>query len=188
MMKPRIEIRPLTDALPDEANLNKHTQKGSKLLENSMRKRGFNRPIAAAGKGVDNPVITAGNLTQETAVNIGMDKEAIFVYTDGSRPIVHVRTDIAPGTAEAVALGLEDNRIAQDSLDWDTDLLAQMAVGDTALLAALRKQDSIFNDLLDGITPKDEIPEFKEYGDDIADGIEVCKCPTCGHEHAAKKN
>jgi ParB-like chromosome segregation protein Spo0J len=31
-------------------------------------------------------------------------------------------------------------------------------------------------------------PEFKEYGEDIADDIQVCKCPTCGHEHAAKKN
>lgn len=33
-----------------------------------------------------------------------------------------------------------------------------------------------------------DTPQFKEYGEDIADGIEVCKCPTCGHEHAAKKN
>jgi hypothetical protein len=31
-------------------------------------------------------------------------------------------------------------------------------------------------------------PDFKEYDEHLADGIEVCKCPTCGHEHAAKKN
>ena len=30
--------------------------------------------------------------------------------------------------------------------------------------------------------------EFKEYDETIADGINVCKCPTCGHEHAAKKD
>lgn len=35
---------------------------------------------------------------------------------------------------------------------------------------------------------EEPLPEFKEYGEDIADGIEVCKCPTCGHEHATKKN
>lgn len=28
----------------------------------------------------------------------------------------------------------------------------------------------------------------KEYDEDIADGIHVCKCPVCGHEHAAKKD
>jgi site-specific DNA-methyltransferase (adenine-specific) len=27
---------------------------------------------------------------------------------------------------------------------------------------------------------------FKEYDETIADGVEVCKCPTCGHEHAKK--
>lgn len=31
-------------------------------------------------------------------------------------------------------------------------------------------------------------PDFKEYDEHIADGIEVCKCPNCGHEHAAKKD
>jgi len=28
----------------------------------------------------------------------------------------------------------------------------------------------------------------KEYDESIADGIHVCKCPTCGHEHAAKED
>lgn len=31
------------------------------------------------------------------------------------------------------------------------------------------------------------LPEFKEYDESIADGVEVCKCPLCGNEHAAKK-
>jgi hypothetical protein len=146
---PRVEVRPLTDALPDNANVNKHTARGSKLLENSMRRRGFFRPIAAAGKGVEHPVIKAGNLTQETAVNIGLDQEAIFVYTDGTRPIVHVRTDIAPDSVEAAALAIEDNRVAEESLDWDLDLLATLAAGDSAILAALRKEDQTFSGMLE---------------------------------------
>jgi len=28
---------------------------------------------------------------------------------------------------------------------------------------------------------------FKTYDESIADGVEVCNCPTCGHEHARKK-
>ena len=58
-------------------------------------------------------------------------------------------------------------------------LLAQVETGDAAVMELLSKmsQDA-------GVIP----PEFKEYDETIADGIEVCKCPTCGHEHAAKKN
>jgi adenine-specific DNA methylase len=41
--------------------------------------------------------------------------------------------------------------------------------------------------LTEMIGAEQEFPEFKEYGEDIADGIQVCKCPTCGHEHAAPK-
>ena len=29
--------------------------------------------------------------------------------------------------------------------------------------------------------------QFKEYDESIADDIELCHCPTCGHEHARKK-
>lgn len=121
----RIEQGKLTDVLPDDNNANKHSARGMGALEKSLRKRGFFRPTAAFGKGVDKPVMGAGNLTQETAVSIGMD-DAIFIYTDGTRPIVHVRTDIAPGSKEAQALAIEDNRVAELSLSWDVEVLAGM--------------------------------------------------------------
>jgi hypothetical protein len=187
IMEPKIEIRPLTDALPDTDNANKHNLKGMRLVENSMRRRGFFRPIAAAGKGTNNPVIKAGNLTQETAISLGMDKEAIFIYSDGTRPIVHVRTDIAPDSPEAAALAIEDNRSGEESLNWDIDMLSTLAAGDNAVLATLRHEDKVFGGMLEGIL-QDTLPEFKEYGEDIADGMRVCKCPICGHEHAAKKD
>jgi len=51
----------------------------------------------------------------------------------------------------------------------------------------LKDEDKILAGIVEGMN-SNTAPEFKEYGEDIADGIEVCKCPTCGHEHAAKKN
>jgi hypothetical protein len=33
---------------------------------------------------------------------------------------------------------------------------------------------------------ENEAPDFQEYDESIADGVSVCKCPTCGHEHAKK--
>ena len=180
---PKVEVRPLTDALPDDANMNKHTQRGVKYLENSMRRRGFFRPIAAAGKGVENPVVKAGNLTQETAVNIGLDQEAIFVYTDGTRPIVHVRTDIAPDSAEAAALALEDNRIAEESLNWDIDVLAALAQGESAVLAALRREDKVLNSVIEGMGLKtDRFQPVNADEQKRLDEREKVQCPNCGHE------
>ena len=175
---PRVEVRPLTDALPDPHNANKHTQRGAGMLERSMRKRGFFRPIAAAGKGVDSPIIMAGNLTQETAINAGMGGEAIFIYTDGTRPIVHVREDLDPDSKEAAQLAVEDNRIAEVSLDWNVEALGAL---DGDVLQELWTPGEL--DALN-FTP----PDFKEYDESIADGVTVCTCPTCGHEHAAKKD
>lgn len=119
----RVEVHKLTDADPDPENANLHTARGQQIVEESLRKRGAFRSLAAFGKGVARPVIGAGNLTQETAIGIGMD-EAIFVYSDGSKPIVHVRTDIAPGSKEARKLALEDNRAAEVSLNWDVGVVA----------------------------------------------------------------
>ena len=122
---PVIEIRPITDALPDSANANLHTQRGQGMLERSLRTRGFFRPIAAAGKNTPNPIVEAGNLTLESAVNAGF-VEAIFIHSDGSRPIIHVREDLTPESVEANQLAVEDNRIAEVSLDWSPGVLEQI--------------------------------------------------------------
>ena len=121
-MKPTLRIAKLSEIEQDPNNANRHTERGRNMVERSLRERGFFRPMAAAGKGVKQPVMLAGNLTQETAAAIGMD-EAIIVETDGSRPIVHVRTDLEPGSTQAILLGLEDNRSAEVSLNLDPAIL-----------------------------------------------------------------
>ena len=43
------------------------------------------------------------------------------------------------------------------------------------------------NELRGQIAEMEQIPkEFKEFDESIANGITICKCPTCGHEHARK--
>lgn len=168
MTKPKVEVLPIEQgATPDTMNLNKHTQRGGGLLENSIRKRGAFRSIASAGKGVDVPVVYAGNFTLEKAIDAGFT-EIINVHTTGNQLVNIVRDDVAPGTVEAVALGIEDNEIGKVSYSPDTDLLAQMAVGDNALLSVLRKEDKVLNDLLEdmGIAqiPKSLEELADEYG------------------------
>ena len=123
---PKITMMPLEAIRPDPDNANRHTERGQHLLTQSLQQRGFFRPMAAALDAEGKPVMLAGNHTQEVAAAVGMT-EAIVIESDGTRPIVHVRTDLAADSTDARLLSLEDNRIAQLSIDFDPAQLAQFA-------------------------------------------------------------
>ena len=185
MSTPKVDVLPIEQgATPDPKNVNKHTQKGGGFLENSLRKRGAFRSIASAGKGVDVPVVMAGNFTLEKAVAAGFT-EIVNVHVTGNQIVNVVRDDLAPNSAEAIALGLEDNEIGKQSYNPDLDILA--AVMADPAMQTLRDEDKILAGIVEGMGNNNP-PQFKEYGEDIADGIQLCKCEKCGHEHAAKKN
>ena len=148
---PRVEVLPIEQgATPDPANVNKHTQRGGGLLENSLRKRGAFRSIASAGKGVDVPTVYAGNYTLEKAIDAGFT-EIVNVHVTGNQIVNVVRDDIAPGSPEAAALGIEDNEVGRISYNPDLDVLAALAAGDSALLSAMRQQDKAFGGMLEGM-------------------------------------
>ncbi len=146
----RVEVKTIEDLIPDPKNVNKHTVRGHQLVENSIRRRGVGRGILAAGKGVDKPEIVAGNLTHEKARDAGID-EVIFVHTTGNQLVVTVRDDLEPGSAPAVALGIEDNESGKQSYNPDVDVLAAQAIGDSAVLAKLQNEDEVFGSILTGM-------------------------------------
>ena len=123
MAEPKIYKAKIEDFKPDPRNANKHTQRGLRVVENSMRKRGYARPAFAANDGT----IIGGNLsTGEVAPSIGLgDGEVLVVETDGDIPIIHKRRDVEAGSEEARLLGLEDNRSAELSLDWDVEVISE---------------------------------------------------------------
>lgn len=158
MSTPRVEVKPIEQgARPDPNNVNKHTQKGGGLLENSLRKRGAFRSIASAGKGVETPVVMAGNYTLEKAIDAGFT-EIVNVHVTGNQIVNVVRDDLDPNSPEAIALGIEDNEIGKQSYAPDIDMLAALAAGDNAVLAALKQEDKIFNSILDGMGLKTAEP------------------------------
>lgn len=157
-MSVKVEVKTLDDLQPDPNNVNKHTQKGHALVENSLRKRGAFRSVAAAGKGVEKPVVMAGNLTIEKARDAGFE-EVIFVHTNGRQLVSVIRDDIEPGSPEAIALGIEDNESGKQSYSPDIDVLAALAAGDNAILSALREDDKIFDGMIKGMGLKDEAHE-----------------------------
>src|SRR5690606_24859082 len=83
--------------------------------------------------------------------------EVIFVHTTGNQLVVTVRDDLDPTSAEAIALGIEDNESAKQSYSPDLDVVAALAAGDNAVLASLRKEDKVFGSILKGMGLKEEI-------------------------------
>lgn len=170
--KPTIEVLPIElGATTDPNNVNRHTARGGALVGNSLQRRGAFRSIASAGKGVDIPTVYAGNLTLEKAVEAGF-KEIVNVHVRGDQLVNVVRDDIEPGSAEAIALGLEDNESAAKSYNPDIDILAALAAGDNAILTALRKEDKVFNSMLDGMGLKDETQDAEPQIDRAAELLE----------------
>src|SRR3990170_4715969 len=175
---PLVEVLPIEQgATPDMNNVNKHTQRGSGLLENELRKRGAFRSIASAGKDTETPVVYAGNLTLEKAIDAGFT-EIVNVHVRGDQLVNVVRDDLAPGSAEAIALGISDNEIGKQSYSPDIDLLAALAAGDNAVLSALRKDDKIFSGMLEGMGLKDETHDAPVDVDRAGELLEKWGCKT----------
>ena len=148
MTRPKVEVLPIEKgATPDLMNVNRHTQRGRGLHENSMRKRGAGRSIFSAGKGTDVPVVMGGNQTLEIAATLGM--EVINVHTTGNQIVNVVRDDIAPGSAEFYAMGIEDNEVGKLSYNPDIDILA--AVMADPAMQALKAEDKMLADIVEGM-------------------------------------
>ena len=134
-----IKIAKLSDFRFDDENANKGTPRGKELLKKSLKQRKFARPTFAAADGT----ILGGNKTLEAAQEVGME-DAIVIESDGTKPIIHVRTDIPNSkTPAARKLALEDNRIAELSLSWDDKILGSFAKFDETLLEELWDENEI---------------------------------------------
>ena len=195
MNNPRVDVLPIDQgATPDLQNVNRHTQRGRGLHENSMRKRGAGRSIFSAGKGVDVPVVMGGNQTLEIAATLGM--EVINVHTNGQAIINVVRDDIVPGSPEFYALALEDNYVANVSYNPDLDILA--AVMADPAMQALKNEDKMLADIASGMGLKEETKDAEPQIDRAAELQEkwgtklgdlwgmgaFYKCPKCGKIHS----
>ena len=110
------KLERLDDLTPDSNNFNKHTEFGSKLLEDSLRKFGAGRSILCDKDGN----IIAGNGVVETAAAIGME-DVIVVKTDGKKLVVVQRDDLSLDSPEGRELALADNMTALKGIDIDLE-------------------------------------------------------------------
>jgi hypothetical protein len=168
----RMEVVSLSTLHNDPHNVNKHTERGHKLVEQSIRQRGIARPGFAARNSAGELVMLGGNLSSlEVPAGIGLD-EAVLVYTDGKRPIVHVRTDLDAGSDEARLLALEDNVSGVASYDPDIVELAE--------LTEIEGFDAIISDAEYRKLVAAAVIDFKEYDESVENDVEMLTCPHCG--------
>jgi len=172
----------IKDFRPQARNANKHNSFGLQLLKESIQRDGYVDGMTATADGE----IISGSARLEVAAEKFVDKdgnevEPIIVHSTGDRPVIVIRDDIPNADhARARRLSVAANAIAKADYNPDGELLREWGGEDDAIRAMFA--DSEWRDIVR------EPLQFKEYDENIADGIEVCKCPTCGHEHAAKKD
>lgn len=173
-------LKRLSQFRPQARNANKGKQAGLTQLDKSLRRDGYSAPMVAAADGE----IFAGSKRLERAADVfGADIEPIVVHSDGTRPVIHVRDDIATADdPRAVRLGVADNAIAHMDYDPDGELLALLAAEDAAIADMVKADELSAKAILAGPDAPDG---FKEFGDDIETAY--C-CPKCGYRWSGKPN
>ena len=122
--KPAVRILPLSSLSLDEQNANRGSDRGRKMLEDSLRKLGAGRSVLVDREGR----VIAGNKTVETARKLGL-KQIAVIETDGETLVAVRRQDLDLKTDKrAVELAVAHNRVAEVDLDWNAEVLADLDI------------------------------------------------------------
>lgn len=109
----------IADLTPDPHNANKGTERGTGMLEESLRRHGAGRSVLVDKHNV----IMAGNKTVEAAVNTGITGIRV-VEVRGDELVVVKRMDLdLSKDVGAVELAVADNRAGEVGLEWDIEVL-----------------------------------------------------------------
>lgn len=165
----------LGDFRTQRRNANKHTERGLRMLSDSIGRDGWIGAVTVAA----NSETFDGSARLEVLADAMPSAEPIVVDSDGTRPVVVRRTDIASADdPRAVRLGLGANRIAQVDLEFDAAVLADLSP--VVDLSQFWSADELAE-----LSSQAPDVEFKEYGENAADDVKYCTCPACGHQFPA---
>ena len=119
---PGARVRKLSDLTPDPKNANRGTVRGREAVAHSIRAYGTGRAVLIDRHGR----ILAGNKAVAAAKEQGLGLKVI--ESDGTELIAVQRTDLDLASDErAQALAVSDNRTAELGLEWDEDVLRDLA-------------------------------------------------------------
>src|SRR5208337_4782639 len=115
-----MKINSISDLKPDPKNANKGTDRGRKLLAESLEKYGAGRSILCDKEGR----VIAGNKTLKAAG----ERKVRVVETQGDELVVVQRTDLDLNSKKARELAIADNRVAEIDLEWNPEVLKDLDV------------------------------------------------------------
>lgn len=173
-----IENKSITDLTPDPRNANRGTERGLRMLDDSLQEVGLGRSVVTDKNGV----IIAGNKTAERAIDRGFD-EAIVVHTQGDKLVVVQRDDLDlvndDDKQTARNLAFFDNRVAEIDLNWIPEQIEADRANGVEIV------DKLWSPVeLEIMTGNIDNVNFPEYDESIADTVEFHECPNCGHKYA----
>lgn len=166
---------------PNISNPNKGTERGVRTLEESIQKSGLGRSIVVDRNGV----VIAGNHTLEGAAASGFSS-AVEVETEGDVLVVVKRRDLDLShdpDNRARYMVYADNVATMQGVAWDaSQIIADMQAGiDLGDLFSGQELEALIETASNQLTDLDSVA-FKEYDESIADEVEYCECPNCGHK------
>ena len=149
----------LADLIPDNRNANKGTERGNALIQESLQQYGAGRSILLDKHGA----IIAGNKTVENCGAIGLE-DVIVVQSDGTKLVAVQRTDLDLKDAKTRQLAIADNRAGQVSLDWDVDVLKELALDgvDLAPFWSADELEKMWPQVVELQTDEDDVPPVPE--------------------------
>jgi len=171
------DIRKVDDLTPDASNANEGTERGRNMLEQSLGETGAGRSIVVDREGR----VIVGNKTFGVAKALGLP--IVVVKTDGKQLVVTQREDLDLERDEtARKLAYYDNRTSEVGLSWDAQqIAADLEKGID--LSAMWREDELSQELKRAADETmGEVPEFKEYDENVADDVEYITCPECGYK------
>jgi hypothetical protein len=165
------KIKSIDDLTPDARNANAHSERGTGLVEHSLRECGAGRSIVVDKHGN----VIAGNATLESFASIADPEQIIVVPTNGTKLVVVQRVDLdLDKDKRARELAVLDNRVAEVNLNWDGAVLAQLADEYGFSSDGVGFSDSEFNNLFP-LADAGDAPEPKQI-----------TCPHCGETFPRK--
>lgn len=173
-VKPQLRLGRLSEFTPQRSNANQHTERGLKLLDDSMSEDGFVAPMTAAADGE----VIDGSARLERAYD-RFDGEAIIIEHDGTRPIVAKRVDVPNAETEiAKRIALRANHVAAIDLAWNPEVISSLRESDPRVLGKVFTDEELAEILM-------QVPNFSpaSAGDQgQLDEKKKVECPECGHE------
>jgi hypothetical protein len=171
---PRKELKSIADLTPDDRNANVGSERGSQMIEDSLRNYGAGRSILLDKAGR----IIGGNKTVEAAASVGME-DIIVVQTTGKQLVAVQRMDLdLEKDPKAKELALSDNRCGEVSLTWDVPVLVDL--GREIDLSPFWTREEM-EDLVQGMAIEGE-------SEDAPTDPTMVECPHCGEQFEAKGN